>query len=71
MTTFDIRAIVVASLVFAGCATRQVAPISNQPEPNDNQGRTCVAALDPDGLPNFSSGCTGNERLFFEDNYIP
>jgi hypothetical protein len=58
--------ILALSLVVAGCSMGHPAPPPFHAESPEYIGRNCVASLQPDGTPDYSSGCTANDRLFLE-----
>ena len=61
---------ILALVVAAGCSANRPAPgpqaLASSPE---YVGRGCVATAQPDGTPEFSTGCTGGERLMIERHF--
>jgi hypothetical protein len=66
-----------ALVLVAGCATNPPQPpvpkfesLSQfQAAPPQYYGRDCVGKLRPDGSQDFSTGCTGSERLYLEQRF--
>jgi hypothetical protein len=65
-------------VLVAGCATNhptspsvQGWPAGVHAESPQYIGRDCTARLRPDGIPDFTTGCTANDRLSFEQRFIP
>jgi hypothetical protein len=67
-----------ALVLMAGCSTGHPQPTQFQPQFLTRSqldspayiGRSCVAKLLPDLTPDYTNGCTANDRLFFEQHYI-
>ena len=55
-----------ALMLLGGCSTGHPVWPQYHPESPQYVGRNCTATRRPDGTPDYSAGCTANDRLYIE-----